>query len=234
MLLLKKSKYYQVLLYILAFYLFAQIFQQLVLRMEPMASASGLEASIIAGQSPLNIARFFLILLSMFLMVGGYLILTLHFYEKSPLLSILSFLFFLFFCLFEIGYRSVELFQVVIVWGREFTNSLQVERALLLAKFRLFNEVVTAIYFPLLFSQLIASICLFVATLKDEFGKLVMIAMAFNTIRLVLRLSGFTPFDYLNIFSGGWYFPPVALIFVLLIWWAFKMRREAIYILSKK
>lgn len=149
-------RHYNILVSLLAFYLAAQIFQQIILRVGPLSTAAGLEETIISGQHPLNIARLFLVLLSMFCMVAGYLILSLHFYEKAPLLSILSFVFFFIFCLFEIDYRSVELFQVVTVWGKEFTDSLPGERALLLGKFRSFNESVNAIYFPLLFSQLIA------------------------------------------------------------------------------
>lgn len=191
------------------------------MRLGPLASVSGLEA-ILAGQHSLNIARLSLILASIFLMVFGYSILTISFYREAPVFGILSMLFFIFFILFEISYRSVELFHIVLGLGGEYLHGSAETRARLLPHFQFFDRVVNAIYFPLLFSHLIASLCLAWAATKHHGGKLVVNAMGINSIRLVLRLSGFTPFGYLNIFSGVLYFPPVFVVFVLLMIWTWR------------
>jgi hypothetical protein len=221
------SSHYSVLIIVFSFYIFAQLYQQFVLRWGPMASASGLQEMLIAGQDPLNYIRLVLILLSMFLMVAGSLILCLHFYPASPVLSILAFVFFLFFCLFEIGYRSVHLFQVTAVWGRDFAQATPEERASLLPRFQDFFGMVNAIYFPLLFSFLLASAFLFIASLKDSRSRLITAAMGIHIIQQLSRLSAYTPFAFLDVLSGIWYFPLVAAAFGLKIFWAIRLSRSA-------
>lgn len=224
---MNRHSHYTVLALLMTFYLVAQIFQQFVLRVGPLASVEGLEETIIAGQHPLNYMRMILILLSMFFMVPGFIILGLHFYRNSPLLSIVSIAFFLFFCLFETSYRSVQLFQVMMIWGKEYAQAGAEARAVLLPQFQTFYDTVNAIYFPLLFSMFLGSLCLFFASLKDATGKLITIAMGISAIQQLSRLSGYTPFDALNIFTGIWYFVLVALVFGLSIFWAIRMASKS-------
>jgi hypothetical protein len=221
-----RRPHYNLLIFILGFYFTAQVFQQYV-RLGPLSGVEGLEQNIMADQHPLNYTRMVLILLSMFLMVPGAIILGLHFYQKSPLLSIVSIVFFLFFCLFETSYRSVQLFQVTMVWGSEFSRATPEIRAALLPKFQNFYDSVNALYFPLLFSLLLGSTCLLFASLKDNTSKLVSVAMGVHVIQQLSRLSSYTPFDALNIFTGFWYFLFVAIVFGLLIYWAVRMSQES-------
>lgn len=225
---MNRQAHYKLLALILTFYLVAQIFQQFVLRLGPLSSVEGLDETIVAGLHPLNYTRLVLILLSMFFMVPGFIILGLHFYKNSPLLSMVSIVFFLFFCLFETSYRSVQLFQVMMIWGTEYAQATAEARALLLPRFQTFYDTVNAIYFPLLFSLFLGSVCLFLASWKDTASKLVTIAMGIKAIQQISRLSSYTPFDMLNIFTGIWYFVLVAISFSLLILWAIRMSRKLV------
>ena len=221
-----QRKHLDGLLFILLFYLGAQVFQQYVFRIGPMSHASGLEDFVVMGQHPLNLLRLFLVLVSMFLMAVGYTILSLYFFHNKPLLVVLAILFFLLFCFLEICYRSVELFQVVQVWGKAYVQETAEMKSILLRKIKDFDELVNAIYFPLLLAHLVGSGLLFFASMDDKATRLVTIAMAANSIRLGLRLTEYTPFTYLNIFGGAWYFPPVAIILLLLIVWTVKVKKS--------
>jgi hypothetical protein len=218
--------HYKVIAFSLIFYLAAQIFQQYVLLLGPLSSAVGLEETIIAGQHPLNYARYVFILFSMFLMVPGFPLLGLHFYKKNQVLAILAITFFLFFCLFEIAYRSVQLFQVMMVWGKEFANAEPMEREKLITVFQDFYGTVNAIYFPLLLSLFLGSFLLFLLSVNDYANWPVSIAMAVSSIQQLSRLSGYTPFYFLDIFRGPWYFLLVLITFGLLIFWVFKNRNQ--------
>jgi hypothetical protein len=217
---------YKVVAFSLVFYLAAQIFQQYVLLLGPLSSVSGLEESIIAGQHPLNYARYVFVLFSMFLMVPGFLLLGLHFYKKDHMIAILAIIFFMFFCLFEIAYRSVQLFQVMMVWGKKFTEATPVERESLITMFQDFYGTVNALYFPLLLSLFLGSFFLFCLSVKSYADWPVSVAMGVSSIQQLSRLSGYTPFYFLDVFKGPWYFFMVLITFGLLIFWVFKNKNE--------
>lgn len=202
-----------------AFYLLAQAFQQFVLLAGPLASVSGLEQSIVSGQHSLNYVRHYLVYASMFLMVPAFIILGLRFYTKNPILSIVAIVFLLFFCLIEISYRSVHIFQVLHIWGKEFVEAPIEHQVDLLPKFKYYYQAINAIYFPLLTSLLVGSACLCVLSYKDK-EWIVSAAMAISSIQQISRLTSYTSFGFLDIFSGIWYFVLVFLTFVLLIIWA--------------
>jgi hypothetical protein len=223
------QSYYKIVVFSLAFYLAAQIFQQYVVILGPLSSASTLEENILAGQHPLNYARYVFILFSMFLMVPGFLLLGLYFYKKNQVLSILAITFFLFFCLFEIAYRSVQLFQVMMVWGKEFARATPVERENLITMFEDFYETVNAIYFPLLLSLFLGSFLLFLLSVKDPANWPVSTAMAVSSIQQLSRLSGYTPFHFLNVFRGLGYFSLVLITFGLMIYWVLKNKNQFVH-----
>jgi hypothetical protein len=207
------------LIFALSFYLFAQTFQQFVLLAGPLASVTGIEQSILAGQHSLNSARHYLIYASMFLMVPAFIILGLHFFKQNPILSIVAIAFLLLFCLLEILYRSVHIFQVHHIWGKEFAEALVEYRMDLLPKFKYFYQTVNAIYFPLLTSLLAGSGCLCVLSYKSK-EWLVCTAMAISSIQQISRLTSYTPLNFLDVFSGIWYYILVFITFGLLIIWA--------------
>jgi hypothetical protein len=212
-------RHYIGLLTILVFYLVTQLFQQYVLRLGVMSNLPDLHATILASQHALNKARLFGVLFSIVLMIYAYTIICFSFFNQRPVSSVLALIFFLFFCGIEIGYRSIELFFVVGDMGKVYAVSDSATQSEMLTRFSEINRVFAAVYFPLLLSHLFASIFLGYASLSDVASRLMAIAMFLNAFRLLIRLMEFTPFGYLNIFSGPYYFPPVAMIFILLIIW---------------
>lgn len=209
------------LIFALAFYILAQAFQQYVLLVGPLASATGIEQSILSGQHRLNYTRHYFIYASMFLMVPAFIIIGLRFYKRNPTLSIVAIVFLLFFCLIEISYRSVHIFQVLTIWGKEFIDAPAQNRLDLLPKFQYFYQIVNAIYFPLLTSLLVGSVCLSFLSYKAK-EWILAVAMGISSIQQISRLSSYTPFDSLDVFGGIWYFVLVFFTFVLLIIWASK------------
>lgn len=212
---------YLVLVIILSFYLVSQVFQQYVLRFSPISHPVSEEQAAVFIHHWLNIARLSTILFSMFLMVIAWVIIYLHFRNINAVWSLCALIFLVFFCFFEIGYRSLELFMVVLDWGSELSAAQGILNDKIRDQNAAFDSFVSAIYFPLLFSQLLGSLILLYLS-KQAGASLFFIAMTLNAVRLVLRLSDYAGLPELNIFSGPWYFPPVAVIFVLLIWWSYR------------
>ncbi len=80
--------------------------------------------------------------------------------------------------------------------------------------------------------HLIASVCLLLAAMGAENGQMIVAAMGINSIRLILRLLEYTPFGFLNIFAGAWYFPTVAVVLSLLLVWSItagRVRKSATF-----
>jgi hypothetical protein len=161
---------YIVLAVILSFYLLAQIFQQYVILFSPISSPVDEKQAFVFSQDGLNFARLTLILFSMFFMVIAWAIICFHFYEVSRFRSVSAFIFLVFFCLFEVLYRSVELFTVVSVWGHEAAAAEGEDFERLADQYKMFNSLVSAIYFPLLFSQFLGSPILYTFRVLQDHG----------------------------------------------------------------
>jgi hypothetical protein len=221
----KANNPYLVLLIILSYYLASQIFQQYVLRVTIISNPVDEEQANLFITHWLNITRLGTILFSMFLMVIAWVIIYYHFNNISAFWSLSALIFLLLFCFFEIAYRSLELFMVVLEWSPGLRAAQGIVKEKLQNQSAIFDSFVSAIYFPLLFSQLLGSLILIYLSIRSG-AKLFLIAMTINAFRLALRLSDYVGFPELNIFSGAWYFPPVAVIFGLLIWWSYKQLNE--------
>jgi hypothetical protein len=178
----------------------------------------------VSGQHVLNIARLIVVLLSMFLMVVAYVVLYEILFDFNRTLALTGLIFFLFFLLFEIGYRSVELVHVVGHLGKQFGVVDATGKLELANQVQSFNRIVSAIYLPLLFSHFLGSIFWLMTTFTIMQHRLLTCAFGLNSVRLLLRLSEYTPFD-INIFSGAMYFPPVAVYLILLLVWSWKNLR---------
>jgi len=209
-----------------SFYLITQIFQQYVLLFGPLESIAGLDQSIVVSQHPLNKVRHISIYASMFVMVPAYILLGLHYYKRNKVISIVAITFFLFFCFFEIGYRSIYIFQVLMVWGKEYALAIPANRILLLPRFQYFFGTVEAIYFPLLLSLMVGSLCLLICSINEK-PPLLPIAMGISVLQQLSRLAAYTPFESLNIFSGVWYFVLVLITFSMLIISSIKWQKQS-------
>jgi hypothetical protein len=211
------------LLFAFSFYLIAQTFQQYVLLAGPLASVTGLESTLLAGQHPLNHVRHYLIYFSMFLMIPAFVVMCLQFIGQNKVLSIVAMAFFLFFCALEISYRSIHIFQVMNVWGKEFSESPVDLRADLLPKFQYFFQAIRALYFPLLLSLLMGSACLFALSLQARMWAW-SAAMAISCLQQLSRLAGYTPLSFLDVFTGIGYYVLVLGTFGLLIYGTTRLR----------
>jgi hypothetical protein len=220
---MNKNINYKLLAIILSFYLIAQTFQ-FVVRLGPLSPASSLADGIVLAQHPLNHLRMLLILASMFLMIPGFILLAFHFYKTNLFISAVALVFFILFCSFEITYRSVEYFQVVTVWGKEYVQASVSEKPGLFNKISLFYEIVHAVYFPLLFSLMTGSLCLLFVSIKNRANRLVAFAMGLMAIQQISRLLGYTPFNYLS-FLNEYYYPVVLVTFLILIFWTVRVSR---------
>jgi hypothetical protein len=223
----KANNPYLVLVIILCYYLAAQIFQQYVLRISPISAPGNEQQAAVFIHHWLNITRLGTILLSMFLMVIAWVIIYFHFRHISAFWSLCALIFLLFFSFFEIAYRSLELFMVVLDWGPELQAAQGIFKDKLKDQNTMFDSFVSAVYFPLLFSQLLGSLILLYLA-KQSGAQLFLAGMILNSVRLLLRLSDYAGLPELNIFSGWWYFPPVAVIFAILIWWSYREFKKSV------
>lgn len=222
---LVRTVHYKVLAFALGYYLLAQTVQ-VVLRWTILPWAAALDESIVSDQHPLNYVRAVLVLTSMFVMVPGFLILSLSFYRERALLGLVAAVFFLFFCLFEVTYRSIELFQVTATWGAEYASAAPSARVELLPKFEIFYGAVEALYFPLLVSFLVASACLFFAAIGNPAHRLIAIGMGIHVLQQIARLTSYAGVEALNPALTATYFPIVVIVFGSALLWTFKRLRS--------
>lgn len=215
---------YSYLIFGLSFYLAAQAFQQYVLLAGPLAQVKGLHASIIASRHPLNLLRHGLIYTSMFLVLPALVILARHYLPVHKWLSRLAAISFCIFCVIEIGYRSVYLFKMLNIEAKVYSMASAVDQAQLLPKFQQYFATVEIVYIPLLLALMLGSFFLMLASAKAGTHAVTM-AMAVSVVQNLSRLAGYTALEFLDVFTGFWYFVLVAVTFGLLIVAAVKFRR---------
>jgi hypothetical protein len=211
-----KKHTYTYLIFAFAFYLAAQAFQQYVLLAGPAANIRILHESILVSQDPLNLVRHGLIYASMFLILPALVILARHYLPIHKGFSWLAAVCFCLFCLIEIGYRTVYVFLLLGVEFKAYAAASAADQALLLSKFQTYFATIDVVYIPLLLALMLGSLFLMLASIKTG-TVIVTVAMAISVIQNASRLAGYTPLKSLNVFTGFWYFVPVALTFGLLI-----------------
>jgi hypothetical protein len=208
-------------------YILVQGFQEYVFGIIPVPNNSTEE--LLQGSMLLHIWRSTLLLLSFFLLIYVFLIICLQNFKKNAILSLAAFIGFMIFCFLEIGIRSIELFYTQLQMP---TLYLQLkEEALknsIIDKYMVFQSVQTALYFPLMLSQGIASLIMTISfSIKQKINILIKIAFAINTIRLAGRLLAITfHINWFDSFSGALYFPFVVIIFGLISVWLIKVKDE--------
>ncbi|MBX2895461.1 MAG: hypothetical protein KF763_08460 [Cyclobacteriaceae bacterium] len=217
---------YRYLIFALAFYLFAQAYQQYVLLAGPLAGVQGLHSAILVSTHPLNVIRHVLIYLSMFLMLPAFVMLALR-YQMQKIFSRLAIIFFCTFCLIEIGYRSVYLFQYLNVTANEYALAAPEAQQHLLPQIQNFFAAIEKIYLPLLIALLLGSLFMLLASAKAKTNWMT-IAMAVSVVQQVSRLAGYTALSFLNVFSGIWYFVLVAITFGSLLIYVYEWRQQTI------
>jgi hypothetical protein len=184
-----------------AFYLAVQTFQFVVRRI----------AGVPAG-APLDEARAVLLLVSHFALVPLYAAVALRRFRHAPAAAVCGVLFGALFVLFELAYRSIEVFVPgpIARW----------------------DEIVEAWYFPLLGAHLLSTTAFTVACWPragdDGWQAVAAAAFGLNALRLVGRmLGGYAGVAPLAALSGPAYFPAMATVLALLLAWLVRQWRRA-------
>jgi hypothetical protein len=216
----------------LALYLGAQILQ-LVLRVWILPAPGSAHEEMLARLGPAETLRATVLLLSHFCLVPVYVAVALRRWGHAPGAAACGVVFGAAFVLFEVSYRTVDLFLVSHGWAAAYTTADAGARTLLLERTALWEQAVGAWYFALLAAHLLASIGFLVAAARRERGAwdlLLQLAFALNALRLIGRILASWPgMAWLKPLSGSFYFPPMASFLLLLIVWlarqAFMARR---------
>lgn len=201
-------------------FILSQIFQQWVFANYPLGSDLASQLSAL-GQS-FHIARSTAVLLSIISLMFPFTFIA--FQAKDQILRTLIIVFFSFFVLLEVSYRSVELFVVQLSWSQQAGDPAVIGR------FSVFQEVKTAVYFPLLISHGIASGLAAWAIPFRGADRWLKFALGVNAIRLVLRTLGmFVGIGWMNWLTGTNYFGFMLIVFLPLMIWFFLRSRNYVY-----
>lgn len=205
-------------------FILSQIFQQWVFANYPLGIDSVSQLSTL-GQSS-HIARSTAVLLSIISLMFPFTVIS--FQAKDQIVRTLIIVFFSFFVLLEVSYRSVELFVVQLSWSQQAGDPSVVDR------FDLFQEVKSAVYFPLLMSHGIASALAAWTIPFRGADRWLKFALGMNAIRLVLRTLGmFVGIGWMNWLTGTNYFWFMLIVFLPLMTWFFLRSRSYVYPISE-
>jgi fatty acid desaturase len=124
----------------------------------------------------------------------------------------------------------VDFFVVGQSWAHALQSSNSAtEKAVILHRYLLWNDIARGIYFPIMLSYLVSSCAFFYATLgdQDRWAPLARLAFALNALRLVGRIaSTFGGQLWLNSLNNSAYFPVVLVINSMIATWLFHLARN--------
>lgn len=174
------------------FYVAAQLFQELVFRflLPPTPTAA---AAVAQRLLALDRLRQVVMLASLFVAPVAYTALALSLAGRARGASIIGLLFGCVFAAFESAYRSIDLLAGH-VWAAAFVSATDpAARAMLLARFAVWDEIVAALYLPLLGAHAFASAAFALALRRpngraNPWDRALTIALAANALRAALRI----------------------------------------------
>jgi hypothetical protein len=224
------AKHFRIAAVCVCLFLATQLFQGLCLLVLLPSPESLAEALALRGQA-LDQWRAFLVMAGLVLLMVPYAVIALDRIAAAPLASTLGFVFGALFVSIELVYRGVTLFEI----SRGLAPALLAaatpgERESILAAYAEWDELIGALYFPLLLAGFIASCCFAVATWRGEgrWHRLASLAFALNALRLLTRLlddyAGATwlaPFNSLPAYLAG-----VVAVNAMLAAWLFGKARD--------
>jgi hypothetical protein len=208
-------------------YILIQSFQSYVLSVLPPTTSPTNE--FLQGSLGINIWRSTLLLLSFWGLMYVFLVVCVQNLKRNFTATVFAFLGLFIFCLLEVCLRSVELFYFQIhlpVLYQQTAGAAEQKAITDLAAG--FQSIQFALYFPLLFSQMIGSLIL-AATFErsSRLNYLIIFAFALNGFRLIARMLGmFLHINWFDSFSSGLYLPLVFVIFGLIGIWLLLIRSE--------
>ena len=208
-------------------YIGIQGFQAYVFAQFP--SPSSPKEELLQGFHPLHLIRSWLMLFAMFGLLFLYLVICSlaakvnRFWARFAFSGVFIFLF------LEIMLRSIELFYTQQYLPKQALTSNEQALIGIIDKMQTFQTIQVSLYFPLIFSALIAYVILFFLFAGGEkVNRLIRFVMMVNILRSFWRLLS----DYGNIswLQGNLYnriyFALVVLLFGLTAWWLLKKKEN--------
>lgn len=217
--------------YIAAFiafgYILVQCFQFYVLSVLPPASSSVDE--FLQRAVPLDYWRATLLLVSFIGLMYVFLVICIQNLKRHFTATIFAFLGFFIFCFLEICIRSVELFYFHIDLATAYQQAGGInEQQAIMGQVTAFRDIQSALYFPLMLLQMIASAI--IALIFDRglrLNYLIIFAFALNALRLALRIVGmYLHIEWLNSAMFVAYLPCVILIFGAIGIWLLRTKNK--------
>jgi hypothetical protein len=208
-------------------YIGIQGFQEYVFAHFP--SPASPKEELLQGHHPLHLVRSWLMLLAMFGLLFLYMVICSlaakvnRFWARFAFLGLFIFLF------LEIMLRSIELFYTQQYLPALMLKNNEQVQAGIIDKMQTFQTIQMSLYFPLIFSTLIAYVLLFFLFAGGEkVNRIIRLVMAVNILRSLWRLLS----DYANIswlqgnLYNRLYFPLVVFLFGLTAFWLFKVKED--------
>jgi hypothetical protein len=190
---------------------------------------STLEADLSLSAHPFYHLSSFLMLLSFFALLYPFVVICIHNFTVSPVASVMAFLGFFIFCLFQIYLLSIQVFhmQMGLSWFLNQANGPGVNEHGVAERLR-YQELRMSLYFPLIFSQLMASVLLaFTIKMKAKTDMLLKYAFGINALYLAWYLiKMYRSLFYFGNFYSGIYSPfTIIVYFLLLVWFIINCRK---------
>ena len=208
-------------------YIGIQAFQEYVFAQFP--SPSSPKEELLQGFHPLHLIRSWLMLFAMFGLLFLYLVICSLAAKVNRLWARFAFSGFFIFLFLEIILRSIELFYTQQYLPEQALKSNAQSLPGIIDKMQTFQTIQVSLYFPLIFSALIAYVILFfLFTGGEKVNRLIRFVMAVNILRSLWRLLS----DYGNIswlqgnLYNRLYFTLVVLLFGLTALWLFKVKEK--------
>jgi hypothetical protein len=223
------ANFYRVAAACSAFYVVAQIAQEIAFRSGINDNASG-ERAILQRLMPLDRFRLWAILLSFFCIVVAFGAVALRRVKFRPASSLLGFAFSFLFVIGEVINRAIDLFVVSQRWAVEYqaADSLAIKQSLA-ERIQVWDESFAGFYFVLRMGLFLGSLCFAISTWDKQrrWNQLVAFAFAANAARVGGRLAeGYMGQAWLAPVNGAIYFPASLLIYGTLAVWLWKQASE--------
>jgi len=221
------ARFYRLAAVCCAYYVVAQLLQEIVFHLGLNDSASG-EAEILQRLTFLDQFRAVALLLgfSFIPILAAYAGVALGRYALRPAASLLGFAFSVLFVGSEAGVRSIDLFLVSKKWAAAHQASTDATiRAGIAGQIQTWDDAVGAFYYALLGAHLLSSLCFVVATWDREsfWDRAVALGFAATTVECASRLAeGYMGQTWLEGLNQSAYFPIVLLNFGILALWLWR------------
>jgi hypothetical protein len=224
---LSSTLFYRLAAFCSAYYVVAQLLQEIVFHLGLNDAASG-EAEILQRLTFLDQFRAWALLLafSFIPILAAYAGVALRRYSFRPTASLLGLAYSLLFVGSEAGARSIDLFLVSKKWAAGYQATADATiRAGIAGQIQTWDDAVGAFYYALLGAHLLSALCFALATWDREsfWDRAVAVGFVATAVECVSRLAeGYLGQTWLDSLNRAAYFPIVLLNFGTLAVWLWR------------